>query len=80
MRSITYTATVGEDRNATIALPSDILPGVYDLRIYVEEKQPKALQNPFQGLPTVHAWEGLKDVSLRREDIYGDEGRKPGIH
>lgn len=75
MKSITYTATVGKDGKAIIDLPDDILPGVYKLRIYVEEQQHQALGNPFLGLPTVRAWERLKDVSLRRGDIYGDEGR-----
>jgi len=75
MKSITYTATVGKDRKAAIDLPDDIPPGVYTLRVYVEEQQPQPIENPFQGLPTVRAWERLRDVSLRREDIYGEEGR-----
>jgi hypothetical protein len=75
MKSITYIATVDRDRKAIIDLPADIAPGTYTLRVYVEEQQPQILENPFQELPTVSAWEQLQDVSLRREDIYGDEGR-----
>ncbi len=75
MKSITYTATVNSDRTATIPLPDDITPGVYKLQVYFEEQPPQVLENPFQGLPTVRAWDGLKDVSLHREDLYGDEGR-----
>lgn len=75
MKSITYTATVNSDRKATIDLPEDIQPGVYTLRVYVEEQGDQALENPFEGLPTVRAWDWLRDVSLRREDMYGDEGR-----
>ena len=75
MKSITYTATVNREHKATIDLPNDIPPGVYTLRVYVEEKPLQAIENPFQGLPTVRAWDRLMDVSLRREDIYGDDGR-----
>lgn len=75
MKSITYTATVSSDHKATIDLPDDIQPGVYTLRVYVEEPPSHLLTNPFQGLPTVRAWDWLKDVSLRREDMYGADGR-----
>ena len=70
MKNITCTATVTTDRKAIIDLPNDIAPGVHTLHIYVEEQQPQAPANPFHGLPTVRAWDWLKDVSLRREDLY----------
>ena len=75
MKIITYTAVVTADRKATIDLPDDIAPGVHTLHVYVEETRPQTFENPFHGLPTVRAWDQLKDVSLRREDLYGDEGR-----
>lgn len=75
MKSITYIATVNDERKTTIALPDDIQPGVYTLRVYIEEKYPQISENPFQDAPTVRAWERLKAVSLRREDLYDDDGR-----
>ncbi len=75
MKSITYTATVDSEHKTTINLPDDVEPGVYTLRVYLEEQRPYALENPLHGLPTVRAWDWLKDVSLRREDLYGNEGR-----
>jgi hypothetical protein len=75
MKSITYIATVSNERKTTIALPDDIPPGVYTLRVYIEEQTPQISENPFQDAPTVRAWDRLKAVSLRRKDIYGDDGR-----
>ena len=72
MKSITCAAKVDSGHKATTGLPDDIQPGVYTLRLYVEERQ-QALASPLEGLPTVRAWEWLKDVSLRRGDMYGDE-------
>ena len=73
MRSLTCTAAVTNDHETTIKLPDDIQPGVYTLRVYVEDQQPQGLDNPLRGLPTVRAWDWLKDVSLRREDLYGGD-------
>ena len=75
MKSITLSATVNRDRKAVIDFPSDIQPGVYTLRVYFEEYPKLDIENPLQGLPCVSAWDRMKDVSLRREDMYGDEGR-----
>ena len=75
MKSITYTATIGSDRTTTIALPEDIEPGVYTLRVYVEGQPQQPREHFLQGLPTVRAWDRLKDVSLRREELYRDEGQ-----
>jgi len=74
MKSITYTATVNSDHKATIDLLEDIQPGVYTLRVYVEEQGQHALDNPFEGLPTVRAWDWLRDVSLRACESIGFRG------
>lgn len=76
MKSITCTARVTSDHKATIDMPDELQPGMYTVRVFVEELQhPHSPEETFEGLPTVRAWAQLKDQSLRREDLYGDEGR-----
>ena len=75
MKSITYRVLVDEERKTTIALPDDVTPGVYTLRVYVEESLPGPRHDPLAGLPTVRQWGSIEKLSLKREDLYDDQGR-----
>jgi hypothetical protein len=76
MKAIELTAVVGEDRKLTVQLPPDIAPGLHQIVVVVAElssKRPQAW--------TMDDWPihdaGLVDASftMRREDLYGDDGR-----
>jgi hypothetical protein len=76
MKAIELTAVVGEDRKLTVQLPPDIAPGPHQVVVVVAElsrKQPKVW--------TMDDWPvhdaGLVDANftMRREDLYGDDGR-----
>ena len=73
MRNLNLRLTVPQDRRVTIELPDDIEPGELDVLLVVRRSpgQP-APRDPFPLIPGVK-WND--EVSLRREDMYGDDGR-----
>ena len=75
MRTLECQVHVDESRRASLQFPPDIAPGEHRIVIVVEEEGSKASLDPLQGLPTVHAAQWLAGISLRREDMYGDDGR-----
>jgi len=76
VRTLEYQVHVDEARRASLQFPRDIAPGEHRIVIVVEEEKSKAPFDPLQGLPTVRGAEWLAGVSLRREDMYGDERRR----
>ena len=75
MKTLEYQVHVDEARRASLQFPPDIAPGEHRIVIVVEEGENKAPLDPLQDLPTVRAAEWLAGVSLRREDMYGDDER-----
>ena len=76
MKTIETTAVVGPDRKMVVQLPYDILPGEHRVVVVVEEPVPSAAQKQLIADWPVHdvgPWP--KNLSLRREDMYGDDGR-----
>jgi hypothetical protein len=68
-------ATIRVDADGTISgkAPRGVPPGEYEAPIDVSEQKPKPRRKRLD-LPSHDAhWDD--NVSLRREDIYGDEGR-----
>jgi hypothetical protein len=75
MKAIEATATVSRDGTLTVSIPVELEPGQHRVVVVVEEapvhqKAPAPLD-----LPTLKVGQWPKDLSLRREDIYGDWGR-----
>ena len=69
---------VGTDRRITGIAPDDLPPGMREATITVTTSPVrKSSGKPFNvnDLPTVDLGPWPKGVSLRREDIYGDDGR-----
>lgn len=75
MRTLECQVVVDEARRASLQFPPDIAPGEHHVVIVVEEAPGKAPSNPLKGLPTVRAAKWLAGVPLKREDMYGDNGR-----
>lgn len=73
MRNLNLRLRVPPDRRVTIELPDDIEPGELDVLLIVRQSpNQQTSRDPFPLIPGVK-WND--EVSLRREDMYGDDGR-----
>lgn len=72
MKSVNLTVEVPSDRRITIQLPEDVEPGTGTVTLMVQPR--RTARGLVAALPKLNMkWpEGL---SLRREDLYGDDGR-----
>jgi hypothetical protein len=72
MKSVNLTVEVPADRRITIQLPDDVEPGTATVTLMVQPR--RTARGLVAALPMLNMkWpEGL---SLRREDLYGDDGR-----
>ena len=75
MKTIACSVLVDEDRKAVVQLPRQIAPGQHDLVVVIDEQAAKPVMDPLQGFPTIRLDHWPEDLSLRREDMYGDDGR-----
>jgi hypothetical protein len=81
MRAIETMGSVSESGTLTVQVPPDVAPGDHRVVVILEEAQQDAdrrsLGNASRSLDfpvrDYGAWP--RDLSLRREDIYGDDGR-----
>ena len=73
MNEIRARVQVGPDHRITGTAPPDVPPGEHEVTITVGPRQPpkrfRLADLPVHDIP----WDG--SVSLRREDMYGDDGR-----
>ena len=74
MRTLQLTATITLDRELKIQLPPDISAGDYQIVLVLEEQPTQKQPQPFQ-FPVDDYGPWPVDLSLRREDMYGDFGR-----
>lgn len=73
MRAITTTAEVGPDRVLTVQLPPEVPPGRHEVVVVLNGTAAVSdTPGPWPRHDGV-AWPA--DLSLRREDLYGDDGR-----
>jgi hypothetical protein len=74
MNEIRTRIQVGPDHTITGVAPPDIPPGEHVATITISTAQPPEKPSRVTDLP-VHdiPWDG--SISLRREDMYGDDGR-----
>lgn len=75
MKTIETDATVTQDGQLTLALHLNVPPGQYRVLVVLEEPAPVSTQRPPLNLPVVDVGTWPEDLSLRREDMYGDDGR-----
>ncbi len=77
IKTVDTFVTVPEDRTVMLQLPPDVTTGPHRIIAITEETSEasvpmKSLADAFPVIPEAQWPEGL---SLRREDMYGDEGR-----
>jgi hypothetical protein len=75
MKTIETTASVTADHRLIVHVPADIPPGEH--RVVVTFADQPALQAGASGwqFPVIDVGPWPEDLSLRREDMYGDNGR-----
>lgn len=72
MHTIQTRASVTADHQLTLSLPPDIAAGEYKVVVVLEaQPQPIKLQKPFE-FPVDDYGPWPIDLSLRREDMYGE--------
>lgn len=73
MNEIRTRIQVGPDQQISGVAPADVPPGIHEVTITVEEAKPakrfRVADLPVHDLP----WDD--SISLRRDDMYGDDGR-----
>lgn len=75
MTTLETKATVTPDRKLTVEVPPEIQPGEHRVVLMIDDRLTAADKKPPLDFPSYPA--GLADSSstLRREDIYGPDGR-----
>jgi hypothetical protein len=76
MRVLNTTAVVHPDHRRTVLVPADVPPGPCEV-VVVLDKTSAPPKGPvdFSTWPAHNVGLWPEDLSLRREDLYGDDGR-----
>jgi hypothetical protein len=80
MKTIETIATVTADGKITVQLPPDIPAGEHRVVVMIDEQPlPKKTETKEKRLPLdfpmIHVGSWPENLSLRREDMYDDDGR-----
>lgn len=76
MRALTVTAVVRPDHMLLVQVPEDILPGSYQVVVVLQEEDSTPQRDRFLANWPVHQTGPVDpNMTFRREDIYGDDGR-----
>ena len=75
MKTIDTTATVTDDNTLTVKVTPDISPGQHRVVLVIDERPAPTRMRPLSSFPVISVGEWPEDLSLRREDMYGDDGR-----
>jgi hypothetical protein len=75
MRTIETIATVMPDGTIVAPGPADLAPGEHRVVILVEEHAIAPLGQSLAEFPVIDVGPWPVHLSLRREDMYGDDGR-----
>ncbi len=75
MKTIETTATVSDNGSLTLQTPPEIVPGKHKVVVVVDEETVKTKKQRSIDIPVIHLGKWPEYLSLRREDMYGDDGR-----
>ena len=75
MRTIETTATITEDGKLIAQINADIPPGEHRVVVVIEEQPLTKQERPPLNFPVMNVGEWPENLSLRREDMYDDDGR-----
>ena len=74
MKTIQTTAVVEPGHTITLHLPEELEPGRYQVTLVIDD-QPIRPKSDFSNFPVHDVGPWPEGLSLRREDMYGDDGR-----
>jgi len=76
MKIIQTTAVVDAAHHLVVQMPPDVATGQHQVVIVIEEfPRPVPKKDWFKDWPVIDVGPWPKNLSLRREDLYGDNGR-----
>ncbi|MCM1981990.1 hypothetical protein [Lyngbya confervoides] len=75
MKTIETIATVNPAHQITIDVPPDVEAGDYEITLVIKKAKPKEMPNQSLDFPVDDYGPWPANLSLRREDMYGDFGR-----
>jgi hypothetical protein len=75
MRTIETTATITAEGTLTVQVPPDIPPGPHRVVVWIDDQPDLSEARPIHDFPVIHVGVWPAEISLRREDMYGDDGR-----
>lgn len=75
MKTIETTATVTDDNTLIVKVTPDISPGEHRVVLVIDESPTAKQSRPPLEFPVDHYGPWPSNLSLRREDMYGDDGR-----
>ena len=75
MKVIELVGHVTEDHKLVVEVPLEIDPGQYRVVVVIDCSQPSARPRAPAAFPVDDCGPWPENLSLRREDIYGDDGR-----
>jgi hypothetical protein len=73
MKTIQTSIVVEPGHTTTLRLPDDIQPGAYHVTLVIDDR-PIGPKSDLKDFPVIDAGPWPEGLSLRREDMYGDDG------
>ena len=75
MTTIETTARVTRQGELKVHVPKDVSLGEHNIILTICDFSPNSQEGPNLDIPVDHVGVWPSDLSLRREDLYGDDGR-----
>ncbi|KYC39827.1 hypothetical protein WA1_28050 [Scytonema hofmannii PCC 7110] len=75
MKTLHTTAKVNDSGQLTVDIPVNMSQGEYQLVLVIEERPVEKQKTTLQDFPVISIGSWPENLSLRREDMYGDDGR-----
>jgi hypothetical protein len=75
MKTIQMNVVVEPGRTVTLHLPDAIEPGTYQATLVIDDRPIRPLKSDLSDFPVHDVGPWPEGLSLRREDLYGDDGR-----
>lgn len=75
MKTVECDVLVDDNHTAVVHLPDEVPPGRHTIRITLQEQDMVLREECPSVFPTISVDQWPQDLSLRREDIYADDGR-----
>lgn len=75
MKTLEAEGLVTPDGHLSVRLPFAISPGTHPVVVVIDEQPVSANERVLDDFPVIDVGAWLEDLSLRREELYGESGR-----